>query len=1094
VDVTQFTYVQEDYAYDVELDDINTSHWDDVGRKSTEQLTLVQETLSLNPFTFNYTLNDTELLTDPGLEEWNIYFGTDHELTYWGECHVGRVENKTSPVLEGNYSAWIDGWYCIYQSVGGLEEGALYLLTWYTYNGGDAARAWTSQKDRSVVGVNRGNWTERRLLFHAKATSITIYIGGAGNDMYVDNVSLRKVEGTALPWWVSYNDTARRWEIRDILFYANGTGVGSLSIQGMSDTLVSNNIFKKDSYDHTVSGTASSPTLTVGNVYNVNITNNEFHNITDSDVNAEQPAINMQSGSTIMSSVAYWFSNDVRVEKNLFYNAEVPFKSYGTIENHHFIHNKILFDDEYYDMSYRRFTTFTGGMHSDKFHNITDNFVYNVVSPGTIQRGYSSYVDIYAYNVIYTYGWIDEEDSSYVDFHDNFFVKIPDSPAEAAYWGHWYGGILYWGVNPSNWNLYNNHFHGWQYHIIKFSNTVITNNTYDAFYGWSIYNSSGSGVVIYNNHYEGDRLGYNMSVDIATGYEGIEDRYTLVDAGVDRHTISFTQEEMETRETFHGFFYNDNVSLYNFSFQELRDGDLIVNLTVVGETGQSYSDTVTIYDYDGSEAVEISSNHSFVVDNLHLGGTSMLFEHNASNMRVNITNYKPYVLEFTAELDGVFNLTITQGNFTLYTGHTYYLEKNGVIIGNSSVVNNTISFYNIANGSNYTIYTHRRVWFKDEDTYDVINGSDRVVGILYTEEGEIVKEFETTTGYIDISPPFEPRYVVLAYSNDSYPNQRRILIDVGEKVIFDMYLLKQGRGTSNVFIVHDSSFGNTIEGATVAVYHGSLLIDYVKTDADGRAISYLDPYKLYKIYVDREGYANTSFELYGFTLETHEIFIELLPVDVEKIIKVWFEPTETYYVKDQSLPVYLFINIREWQYIANVTVIVASNPDLLSIYLLAGEGLEVVGGRLDVFNFDLTDPAWCNVSTLCTGDNTSIRWRVMPTPLQDYSEHVVAMAIVHTRDGGMLNYTRAGFFAAVKTALEGLFEQLSKEQRDFMGLMAVIIATTWTAVYFRLTFRQAGYVAVIAMSAVIVVGLWDVKTAVAPVLVAIYLLIGGEKQ
>ncbi len=285
--------------------------------------------------------------------------------------------------------------------------------------------------------------------------------------------------------------------------------------------------------------------------------------------------------------------------------------------------------------------------------------------------------------------------------------------------------------------------------------------------------------------------------------------------------------------------------------------------------------------------------------------------------------------------------------------------------------------------------------------------------------------------------------------------------------------------------------GAPLQGAIVKITWSNKTIDYGVSDSSGKFISYLDPYKIYIVNASKTGYNSTSMQFYGTSLTVHEITLDLSAITTEEGITVRFLPNKQEIAQNETA--YLFIEIENWQQVDNVTVLVFDDINWIKAY--EDYGITEPGHSVAYF-FDLndTDTSWCNASILCTGDMTKVRWRVMPTPLNMFgsTNHVGAIAYIYTTDGELIKAERAGWILKVFRKIKNFLQSFSDEQRHFMGLILVVMVTGAAAAEFRLSFRQAGWVALAAMVGVTAMGFWEAKFLVAPALMFIALIAWRE--
>ena len=386
-------------------------------------------------------------------------------------------------------------------------------------------------------------------------------------------------------------------------------------------------------------------------------------------------------------------------------------------------------------------------------------------------------------------------------------------------------------------------------------------------------------------------------------------------------------------------------------------------------------------------------------------------------------------------------------------------------------------------GVNLTIY------IKDENTKELIT-NETVYLTIYNSSGSVVDTLNTTTGSVGITLISPLNYIVSAYTNESYTNLRRmsyLTTADAETQTATIYLLQDGLGSINYFIVRDNN-GFPINGAWVKITHNNEIIDYAITDNEGRLASYLDPYKLYKIYAGY-GNAQTETEFYGSAIVTHTIYLTL-EVTVPEAIEVWFTPQGE--VRENETA-FLRIHIRNWRQVDNVTVFVFDDMAWLGVYENVGE---TYAPHSYVYHFDLDnqDYSWCNSTIDCYGDLNEVTWRITDTPINDIGTtgKVLIKAYVYDVNGTLHEYGQYGIVTKVRKFLSDFLMLLSSEQRHLIGLFLVMIVTSLVAYNFNLTFTQAGYIAMVMMCFCTYIGLFDKKMIYLPILAFISLIFWRE--
>jgi len=386
-------------------------------------------------------------------------------------------------------------------------------------------------------------------------------------------------------------------------------------------------------------------------------------------------------------------------------------------------------------------------------------------------------------------------------------------------------------------------------------------------------------------------------------------------------------------------------------------------------------------------------------------------------------------------------------------------------------------------GANLTIF------IRDENTKELITNETVYLTIYNALNGTVITTMNTTTGKVNLTLTSPLNYIVSAYTNESYTNSRRVsyLTSTDTNQSTNLYLLKDGLGSINYFIVRDSN-GFPVRGAWVKITHDNEIIDYAVTDNEGRLASYLDPYKLYKIYAGY-GNAQTETEFYGSAIVTHTIYLTL-EVSIPEAIQVWFTPQGE--VRENETA-FLRIHIKNWRQVDNVTVLVFDDKAWLDVYENIGKTYEP-HSYVYFFDLDNQNYSWCNASIDCYGDLNEVSWRITDTPVNDIGTtgKVMVKAYVYDVNGTLHEYGQYGIVIKVKKFLGDFLMLLSSEQRHLIGLFLVMIVTSLVAYNFNLTFTQAGYVAIVTMCFCVYIGLFDKKMIYLPILAFISLILWRE--
>lgn len=383
------------------------------------------------------------------------------------------------------------------------------------------------------------------------------------------------------------------------------------------------------------------------------------------------------------------------------------------------------------------------------------------------------------------------------------------------------------------------------------------------------------------------------------------------------------------------------------------------------------------------------------------------------------------------------------------------------------------------------------IYAKDEDSNNNIE-NENITAYIYDTSTDLTVAKSTGAIPLRFTLTAPENMLITAYTNTTYSNQRRMLVTLptppGEQNV-TIFLLKDGRGSINYFYV--KSGGVSIPDASVLVKFNNIPIDYGLTDTNGLFISYLDPYKLYKINATARGYNSTEVSFYGTSLVVHEVILELKKLLGLENIKIKFYPEDEKISQDTSQ--FLWIEVTNWQLVDNITVLVADDPNWVKIYEEFGE---TEPGSSEVYFFDLnnTDTSWCNATILCLGDNTTVKWRVMPIPLNNFGDtgHVIAVAYVTDINGNVQKYGRTGWIVRAYNAIFDFLQRFSYEQRAFMGLLLIMMGTGIASARLNLTFYQSGYVAFILILVVTALGLWSPAMALAPAMAFIAVILYKE--
>jgi len=103
---------------------------------------------------------------------------------------------------------------------------------------------------------------------------------------------------------------------------------------------------------------------------------------------------------------------------------------------------------------------------------------------------------------------------------------------------------------------------------------------------------------------------------------------------------------------------------------------------------------------------------------------------------------------------------------------------------------------------------------------------------------------------------------------------------------------------------------------------------------------------------------------------------------------------------------YLFANIENWGNLDNITFIIVNNKKLFEIYDKVGDEIigKINGGRIEKHFFDFREIHWCNTTYYCEKNSSIMRFRVMGTPLQQFSDYVYIRATAYSKEGEKLEW------------------------------------------------------------------------------------------
>ena len=389
----------------------------------------------------------------------------------------------------------------------------------------------------------------------------------------------------------------------------------------------------------------------------------------------------------------------------------------------------------------------------------------------------------------------------------------------------------------------------------------------------------------------------------------------------------------------------------------------------------------------------------------------------------------------------------------------------------------------------------RQAWISifavDEDTNEQIKDENLTTYLYDRDSGLIVaKKSSPAPVRFKISAP--ERLLITAYTNVSYTNQRRTILQLptppGEENI-SIYLLKNGRGISQLIRVFDRSSYNPIQEGEVYINYSNNTIDYGVTDTQGRLWSYLDPYKLYTVKAYKPGYQTATYQL---TPSLNEFIIYLRRLfEKPPKPKFVFNPRNAILnVNNTYIPMVSIENYKELQ---AVTFTVAKSRAHYEYYMITGQQQT---GVVESETFSMTDLSWCNSTYLCSYNDQKITFRYSQSLLNDFGDYVLVIYNYTTRDGEKLTEEKTYMFSDFKInqLIAGMF---TDSQKPWVGL-GIIIFGTFSVVSsmvrwgFNPTVRQIAFIVYIFIIVDYIFGFFPASYLVLSTLILLGAILGGR--
>lgn len=326
------------------------------------------------------------------------------------------------------------------------------------------------------------------------------------------------------------------------------------------------------------------------------------------------------------------------------------------------------------------------------------------------------------------------------------------------------------------------------------------------------------------------------------------------------------------------------------------------------------------------------------------------------------------------------------------------------------------------------------ITLKDEDTNATITGELGTVNVYDASDSTIVSQETTTTGTVAAAAVFPGDTVISAYTNESYTNQRRMTYFASGPAEYTttIKLLEDGRGLAQPFKVYDRTTYQGLESAGVRVNYSGEILDYGVTDAQGRLYSYLDPYKLYSVVVDKPDY-QTSDE-YSLTPSTSDFIVYLLKLlakPPEPSVS-WNPSRDILSLNETYIPM---VSIENYQELTAIDFIIAKGRTYLDYYRQTGQEQ---AGTVDHESFDMQNLSWCNATWICSYTPTSITFRYSQDALSDYSDYAIVQYNYTKTDGEKKTGEKTYIFSDFKVNIAGLF---TDTQKPFVAFGIIFFGT-----------------------------------------------------
>ncbi len=309
----------------------------------------------------------------------------------------------------------------------------------------------------------------------------------------------------------------------------------------------------------------------------------------------------------------------------------------------------------------------------------------------------------------------------------------------------------------------------------------------------------------------------------------------------------------ELRKLYPTYIHNDYIENTKILLERYQNSTFILFNVDTGSVDETY-----IHQYESNKTVIINENLDYISDVIFIDNETFIFMNNT-----NI--YSCYFGE-----DGEC-IKFSAGEYG--EAMTYYrgLETTAKRVSDKDVVTTG----HIISGDVVQLSYTEKEYDVKFICYDEQNETRKPFTVqIYTDNNSVILE-NNVWGYAVTSENIGAG-TKRAYSFGVNGTQRLYIVGLSEQYKIDLYSLHVDEGEYYTFTIQDS-YGQDLEGVKITAYRFSnakkawVVVEQALTDYSGSGILFLEPFTLYKITIEEDGYLTLNFEFIPAGITTVDI-------------------------------------------------------------------------------------------------------------------------------------------------------------------------------------------------------------------------------